>query len=363
VSLSSARAKILVAGSWLWPWYHEACARALESLGYTVERFGWRAVFYRDGLVQGQPRYRSRWAALQNRLLFGPALRRINAQLIERAAQFKPDLIWLYNCTHVFPRTVETLRRLIPSAVVAQYSNDNPFGTHARPDYFRHLKKSIPLCDIHFVYRHSNVQEFVHAGATRVHLLRSYYVPEEDHRVVLTAADEGYRSDVVFVGHYEPDFRLNAMNALAERGYRLNLFGAGWNDSVRPVDDSSLQSCFPVRPVLGEEYRKAVSGAKIALSFLSKRNADTYTRRNFQIPAMGAFMLSEYSDDLASLFEEGTDAEYFRSIPELLDKTEYYLKHDASRERIARRGYERVVRDGHDVTSRMKQFGDIVFEQ
>ncbi|MBZ0310797.1 MAG: glycosyltransferase, partial [Anaerolineae bacterium] len=83
-------------------------------------------------------------------------------------------------------------------------------------------------------------------------------------------------------------------------------------------------------------------------------NQDTYTRRNFEIPAMRTFLLSQYSDDLASLFKEGEEAEFFRSKEEMLDKIAYYLAHDEPRQRIAQRGYERV-RDGHDVQSRARQ--------
>ena len=71
---------------------------------------------------------------------------------------------------------------------------------------------------------------------------------------------------------------------------------------------------------------------------------------------MGTFMLSEYSEDLSSLFAEGVDADYFRTEDELVDKVRFYLKHEDLRERIARKGCERVWKDGHDVKSRMQQF-------
>ena len=104
----------------------------------------------------------------------------------------------------------------------------------------------------------------------------------------------------------------------------------------------------------------AISGTKIALCFLSKLNEDTYTTRNFQIPAMRTFMLSEYTPDLASLYEEGKEAEFFRSQEELVDKVRYYLQHESEREEIARAGHRRVLADGHDVVSRARQFLAVV---
>jgi spore maturation protein CgeB len=96
-------------------------------------------------------------------------------------------------------------------------------------------------------------------------------------------------------------------------------------------------------------------GARIALCFLSKLNRDTYTRRCFEIPASGTLLLSEYSDDLAGMFREGVEADYFRSPEEMIEKIRCYLDDDALRRRVAAAGRLRVVDDGHDVVSRMAQ--------
>lgn len=340
----------------MWPWYEAACANALQALGCQAECFSWVNDFYQWKEHRTQPIYKSKWAGLQNRLLIGPLLISVNRRLLNFAVERRPDVIWFYNSTHIFPHTIRKLRRLLPETVLAQYANDNPFGKHISPDYWRHLKRAIPDFDLHFVYRLSNVADFSRAGARKTYLLRSYYIPAEDYRVPLQAGDERYQSEVVFAGHYEPDGRLEMLEAIMAAGYRLNLFGGGWMRYASFAPESPLRALWPITPVVGDNYRKAISGTKIALCFLSKINRDTYTRRNFQIPAMRTFMLSEYTEDLAGLFEEGIEAEYFRSKEELLSKIDFYLRHEAARERIARAGYNRVLNDGHDVKSRMQFF-------
>ena len=89
--------------------------------------------------------------------------------------------------------------------------------------------------------------------------------------------------------------------------------------------------------------------------FLSKLNRDTYTRRCFEIPATKTFLLSEYSADLASIYQEGEEAEFFRDRREFIAKIIKYLADDAGRRTIAEAGYRRVHCDGHDVNTRMAE--------
>ena len=93
----------------------------------------------------------------------------------------------------------------------------------------------------------------------------------------------------------------------------------------------------------------------MALCFLSKLNRDTYTRRCFEIPATGTLMLSEHTDDLASLYKEGEEADFFRTREELIEKLKLYFGNEPLRQTVAANGYQRVMADGHDVVSRMEQ--------
>ncbi|NJP07841.1 MAG: glycosyltransferase family 1 protein [Chloroflexaceae bacterium] len=348
---------ILMAGPWVWPWYHEACACALETLGCQVERFSLFDVFYRRVPGRVQPAYRSWWVAWQNRFLIGPTMHLINRRFRIRAHHRNPDIVWLYNCQHLFSRTIAHLHEQQPQTQLVHYINDNPFSPHARKEQWRHVYPAIRWFHLNLVFRHSNIADFARAGSRATQVLRAYYVPELHYRQLPERHERHFHNDVVFVGHYENDGRLGQLEAIARAGHQVALFGGGWPAAERVLAaDSPLRRAWPVEPVVGADYRKALSGSKIALCFLSHMNADTYTTRTFEIPAMQTFILSEYSDDLATLFREGVEAEYFRTREELLAKIAFYLRHDRARETIARRGYERLRKDGHDVTSRMREW-------
>ncbi len=169
--------------------------------------------------------------------------------------------------------------------------------------------------------------------------------------------------DVVFAGHYENDGRVEALESICKAGYKLNLYGGGWNAALPKLSlDSPLRALYPVQPATGRDYNQALCGAKVALCFLSTLNQDTYTRRSFQIPAMRIAVLSQRTEDLSSLFIEGKEIAFFSNTAELLDKLRHLLADDAARQRMAEAGYARVYRDGHEVTPRMKQWLNTVLE-
>jgi spore maturation protein CgeB len=116
-----------------------------------------------------------------------------------------------------------------------------------------------------------------------------------------------------------------------------------WSD----MDTSELQ---------GESYVRALNGAKIALAFFSSWNLDTYTTRVFEIPACGTMLLSQRTETMLTLYSEDTEAVYFDSIDELVDKARYYLKHDSVRRRVALAGHRRCISSGYDIYSRMQEW-------
>lgn len=346
--------RILIAGDWHSELHEEVVLCALKSLGHEVEAFRWCSYFSRPAGVMGGLVHLARRA--QNKYLAGPAISRINRDLIARVTHFKPEMLFVYRGTHVTDDTLRTIKALLPDCVLVGYNNDDPFSP-AYPRYlWRHFLRAVPSYDLTLAYRHANLAEYRNAGARRVELLRSWFVPERNHPVKLSEADKSkFEADVVFVGHYEDDQRLEYLEEIARQGIRLRLFGPGydWDPVIRksPV----LNGLMPVQLVWGEDYNRALCGAKIALCFFSKLNRDTYTRRCFEIPATGTLMLSEYSDDLSTLYKEGVEADFFQSRDEMLEKIRYYLTHEDERIRVARSGQLRVMHDQHDVASRMAQ--------
>ena len=355
--------KVLLVGDFAWPMYQEACALSLEQLGCEVTRFGWLDDFRILRSDQPVPVYRSIFHRIQYRLRSGPILWRIRRRLLRVAVESAPDIVWFYNVTIIPPQTVKDLRTLLPDSVFCQYSNDNPFSKLARDGFWSFYLESIKYFDMHFAYRRSNVVEYQGRGASSVQLLRSYFIKDDDYPIPADQIPTRFNCDVVFVGHYENDGRVQLLEAICDAGFKLNLFGSDWNlalNQLRP--GSPLRDKFPVMPAMNSDYRYAICGAKVALCFLSALNEDTYTRRNFQIPAMKTAMLSQYTDDLIALYQPDVEAVFFKNKVEMLEKLNNLVHDDEKREAIALAGYKKVHSARHDVSSRMKVFLNQVIE-
>jgi spore maturation protein CgeB len=341
--------RVLVVGDGHSELHEKAVLSALVELKHEAQEFSWHHYYISNN------RIKRLFKKIQNKFIIGPMLKKINKDLLKVVNNFNPDLMFFYRGTHILPSTLVEIKKLSPKIILVGYNNDDPFAAGHPSSLWRHFLKGVPLYDLILGYRHHNLKDFTQIGAKRVGLMRSWYFPSRNHPVKLSNDDEKrYGCDVVFIGHYENDFRKQYLEEVVRSGFSLKIFGPGYEWDKILKNSPELKSQIPVNLVWGEEYNKALCGAKVGLCFLSKLNRDTYTRRCFEIPATKTMMLSEYTDDLASLFQEGHDADFFRSKDQLIEKIRLYVENEDLRKVVAGNGNKRVKNDGHDVVSRIK---------
>jgi len=331
--------------------YGKALVEGFSSKGHDVYHFKWFEYFEGRQYKKEIRSFKDLFYKVQNKFRYGPVVNRINNDFVNFVSEVEPDLIFLYRNTHLTATTMSFIKKSHSKAKIFYYNNDDPFSKSYPKYFWRLFFSSLKYCDHIFSYRFVNINEYKSLNPSiPVTLLRSYYLKDESSSV--SSLEKKYSSDVVFIGHFENDGRDEYLKTLVENGINLRIYGPEWHNSRHFTFLN--KNCGPIRPIF-TDYNLVLNSSKIALVFLSKRNRDTYTRRNFEIPATKTFMLSERTSDLENLFIPEVEASFFSSKQELLEKVTYYLQNDGLRTKVALRGYKRLLVDGHEVLNRCDQ--------
>lgn len=346
--------KLLLVGDWHSQVHEVPFSDGLTKAGLLVVPFQWH-LYFQNFAKRGK--LFSLLARVQDKYMLGFLVNKLNRGLINVIGLNKPEIIFIYRGSHIYAHTLQLIKTTYPSIFIIGYNNDDPFSALYPKWKWRHFNESIPYYDLLLAYRISNMRQFTEWGARQVDMLRSWYLPHIHKKLSADLTQQNsYTCDVIFIGHYEEDGRMEMMDALVSHGISVKIYGpsgptskSGWQEALARSQNLSGLS---VSYLKGNEYVLGINSAKIALCFLSKLNNDTYTRRCFEIPACGTALFSEWTEDLANLFEDGVNAVLFKTQEELLERVTYYLAHPQELALLAARGYEHVHAKGHDVYSR-----------
>ena len=128
------------------------------------------------------------------------------------------------------------------------------------------------------------------------------------------------------------------------------------------VDETLMPKVHRRPPVqVGEATSFIYAGTKINLNIALKGIEGGTTQRIMDIMGAGGFVLTNYCEETAELFEEDKEIVMFRTPEELIQKVDYYLEHEEEREQIARAGHERAMND-YTYEKKIKKLLDWVTE-
>ncbi len=83
--------------------------------------------------------------------------------------------------------------------------------------------------------------------------------------------------------------------------------------------------------------------SKINFNCTSMQMKGASNQRILDAPAAGAFVITDWREQIASMFDEKTELVCFREKEEIPDLIRYYLKHDTERENIVQAARKRVL--------------------
>ncbi len=286
---------------------------------------------------------------LLNKLGFPPDRGGANRLAREAIEKSQYDVLWVSKSLGLRPGILEAARERNPWAKLVFHSEDDMFARHNQSVWFR---RALPLYDVVFTHKSYNAlpNELPSIGARKVVMIDKCF-DRNLHRPVEVSPEERakFGSRVGFIGTFERE-RAEVMLQLAESGIEVRVWGNHWQDWIGRHPNLRVEG----RALLCNEYVKAICSTDINLGFLRRKNRDLQTDRSIEIPACGAFMLAERTDEHLQLFEEGREAEFFEGTAELTDKIEHYLHSPDERRSIGERGRTRCIESSYSFHDRIE---------
>ncbi len=256
-----------------------------------------------------------------------------NARLRRAAVYFQPDIVFVIRGEKLQSETIAFMRSKC-NTVFLWFDPDSIFHPLGRRT---EILACLPLHDVLLTWNRSFIGPLHSLSGRPVEYLPFAADPEIHYPVNLSDSErQHWQADVMFAGKATPD-RSPYLVAAANAG-RLALYGALGETELR----HKLKPFYRGKWVYGEDYARAVAGAKICLNILFEANYGAHNMRTFEVPACGGFLLTMRSEGQEEFFMEGSEMACYGSTDELQDKVRYYLAREDERKAIAQKAYTKV---------------------
>ena len=135
--------------------------------------------------------------------------------------------------------------------------------------------------------------------------------------------------------------------ALVQAGVKVGLFGSYWErfSETRGLTQGQLPA---------SEIPRITAQSRLALCLVRRANRDDNSMRTYEIPAIGACMLTEHTPEHEKLFgPEGETVLFFKDPREMVTKANWLLRNEEARRRLARAAQNRIREGGHAYRDRL----------
>lgn len=261
--------------------------------------------------------------------------------LLSQITEFKPDILYMQNLSFCDPLFLRKIKRQV-RLLVGQIACPLPPTAFLKP--YDLIVTSFP----HFVER-----------LRKRGIASEYFKIGFEERILNTLAPEPVEKkyDVVFIGgftavHHEATAALEALAVQIP----VDVWGYGIDQLTT---DSPLRQRYHGEAWAMDMYR-IIRQAKICVnrhSAAAEQHANNM--RLYETTGLGTCLITDMKENLPELFAVGQEVVTYQSTPNLIDKVQYYLAHNDERERIAKAGQQRTLRD-HSYRQRMVELDYIL---
>lgn len=255
------------------------------------------------------------------------------------------DLIKQEQPTHIL--VIGFIYKFISPSELKQLKKDCGFSLHLydtdscnlyakRREFIFFLDKELPTYDTIFSFSKVTTHFFKRTRKLNVVHLPFGAKP-------LPYKDAQKSKPVLFVGSGD----LRRIFLLEHIKENVVIYGSRWERNF-PLMSGALQQSVINQPMWGDALYQLLRESKIILNITRTHfyGAETGVNlRIFEALAAGAFVLTDYCEEIAELFEVGVEIETFSNAKELKAKVDYYLANPEKREAIAQRGRDKLIKN------------------
>lgn len=244
--------------------------------------------------------------------------------LLAQIEDFKPDLVLNQDLFHVDTRLARRIKGIGRPILVGQVGISPSRG------------EDWSVYDL-MISQMGAVVEFFRSHGARAEVVHLAFEPGI---LDVLPPQPSQNFDVTFVGAVSADHqvRVAQLEAVARR-YDLKLFGSGLQSLPA---SSPLHRCYQGE-VWGVEMYQALRASRVTLnSHIDMAGREAGNARLFEATGVGAFLLTDFKDNLHTLFAPDREVVAWRTVEDCLAMIDRYLTDDAARLSIAKAGQART---------------------
>lgn len=257
----------------------------------------------------------------------------------EQVKQIKPDVLYIQEGNILSDAFIARLKPLV-KLVVGQVAS--PIPKQRTYKSYDILLTSFP----HFV------ECFRKKG-----IVSEYFPLAFDQRVLSEVGDVDSKFDVTFAGGISNAHR-QGYELLTKVSTQLPIKIFGYGKEL--LEPSSPAYQHHQGEVWGLDMYKVLARSRITLNrHIDVARNYANNMRLFEATGMGTCLVTDWKENLHTLFEPEKEVVTYRSSDELVEKVNYLLENDNERTKIAKAGQERTLTE-HNYYKRMKELLEIL---
>lgn len=327
-------------------------ANSFYELGHMVEGISSRKFVSELGLYEGQ--------------------KAIINEIDDYAKETSPDLVLVLKGAEMTYSTIKYIKETFPEAPLVNWFFD--VYMEGKPIYENNeYLKTLELFDYFFCSLKGVSDKLQEKGYENALYLDEAAYPELNGEVPMNHFQkQKYGEDVAFCGSIGMTSihkrRAEILKKIVNEGFRLKI----WGKVVAPWKElgEELYEPHTAEEAVNKKHSMVCQASKVCIGIDQDRNVDRgHSARLYRVLAAGGVYLLNATKGVEEMFNVNKDGEdvtgdedlvFYYSEEDLINKLDFLLEHDDIREKIAKNGQEKVLKE-HKWTDRITEMIKTVF--